>query len=131
MATTLTFQIGRRPGIGRRRRLFRRSNFGMSGAQRVALAELVRGPAEQSQSRLIGKRSRLDFFWPAVLALAFLLGSLALFEGVRSVQGADASHTAARTQPQVDVTITRLPPVIESAQAGAPSHSSTAVSRTM
>ena len=103
----------------------------MSGAQRVALAELIRGQGEKPQSDLIHNRSRLDFVWPAVLALSFVLGSLMLFEGVRSVEGAGHSRTAARVQPQVDVTITRVPPVIESAQATAPSHSSTAVSRTM
>lgn len=131
MATTLTFQIGRRPGIDRRRRFARRSTFGMSAAQRVALAELIRSPGEKRQSDLIHNRSRLDFVWPAVLALAFVLGSLVLFEGVRSVEGADRSHTATRVQPQVDIRITRVPPVIESAHATAPDHSSTAASRTM
>lgn len=131
MATTLTFQIGRRPGISRRRRLSRGHNFGMSGAQRTALAELVHEPGERQPSRSIGQRSRLDFVWPAVLALALVLGGLALFEGFQSVQGVDTLHTSSRTQPQVDVTITRLAPVIESAQAAAPGHSSTAVNRTM
>ena len=130
MATALTFEIGRRPGVARRQSLARKHVFGMNGAQRVALSELVHGPGGPQRSGLHGGRPGLDFVWFAVLALVFVLSGRTLFEGVRFVHTADTLHTAKVAEPQVDVTITRLPPT-ETASAAAPAHSSATVSRTM
>ena len=130
MATTLTFEIGRRPGVARRQPLARKHVFGMNGAQRVALSELVHGPGGPQRSGLHGGPG-LDFVWFAVLALVFLLSGRTLFEGVRFVHSADTLHAAKGAEPQVDVTITRLPPTTEALNAAAPAHSSATVSRTM
>ena len=131
MATTLTFEIGRRPGVSRRQPLARKRLVGMNGAQRVALSELVHGPGGPEPSGLHGGRQRLDFVWFAVLALVFVLSGRTLFEGVRFVHTADTLHAAKVAEPQVDVTITRLPPTTEALNAAAPAHSSATVSRTM
>jgi hypothetical protein len=71
----------------------------------------------------------MDFFWLAVLALAFLLGSRALFEGVRFVHTADALQIIRHAAPQVDVTITRLP--ADEVRLSKPNQSSEPASRTM
>jgi hypothetical protein len=131
MTTALTFQIGKRPGVVRRPHRCRKPTFGLNGAQRVALSELVRGrggagvPAPQSN------RASVDFIWFAVLALVLVLSGRTLYEGVRSVHAADAMHAVKGAQPQVDVTITRLTPSTEALHADAPVHSSAAASRTM
>ena len=130
MATALTFEIGRRPGVSRRQPLARKRLFGMNGAQRVALTELVHGPGGRQRSGLYGGRPGLDFVWFAVLALVFVLSGRTLFEGVRFVHSADTLHAAKVAEPQVDVTITRLAPT-ETVSAAGPAHSSATVSRTM
>jgi hypothetical protein len=137
MATTLTFEIGRRPGVARRQSWSCKAAARMNHAQRDALAGLVHGPGgsrkPSTESTSAGKRDRrgLDYVWFAVLALAFLLGSRALFEGIRFVHTADALQIIRQAQPQVDVTVTRLPPVLDDTRSSKPNHSSEALSRTM
>jgi hypothetical protein len=137
MATTLTFEIGRRPGVARRQSWGCKRAAGMNHAQRDALAGLVHGPGGSRkpsiESASASKRDRrgLDYVWFAVLALAFLLGSRALFEGIRFVHTADALQIIRNAQPHVDVTVSRLPPVLDDARLSKPNHSSEALSRTM
>jgi hypothetical protein len=73
----------------------------------------------------------MDYVWFAVLALAFLLGSRALFEGIRFVHTADALQIIRQAEPHVDVTVTRLPTAANDIRLSTPGHSSEAVSRTM
>jgi len=108
----------------------------MNHAQRDALADLVHGPGGSRKPGVeptASKRDRrgMDYVWFAVLALAFLLGSRALFEGIRFVHTADALQIIRHAQPYVDVTVTRLPPVLDDARLSKPNHSSEALSRTM
>jgi hypothetical protein len=131
MTAILTFEIGRRPGVARRQTSARKPAFGMNGAQRIALAEIVRGPREPQPSGSHSRRSSADFMWFAVLALVFVLSGRTLFEGVRFVHTADTLHAVKVAEPHVDVTITRLPPTTEALNAAAPAHSSATVSRTM
>jgi hypothetical protein len=137
MATTLTFEIGRRPGVARRQSSNCKPAAGMNHAQRDALAGLVHGPGgsrkPNAESPSASKRDRrgMDYVWFAVLALAFLLGSRALFEGIRFVHSADALQIIQHAQPHVDVTATRLPPVLDDTRLSKPNHSSDALSRTM
>ena len=135
MAATLTFEIGRRPGIVRRQPFARKPRFGMTGVQRRALGELVHGagggPRKESENDWRRTRHGADFVWIAVFALFLVLSGRALFEGVRFVHTADALHATRSSEPHVDVTITRLPPSGEALRAAAPAHSSPAVSRTM
>ena len=131
MATTLTFEIGRRPGIICRQRVIRRQPPDWTGHQRAALSELVHGGGGPSRSGAENKRGRFDFVWFAVLALVFVLSGRMLFEGVRFIHTADAMRTVKVGEPHVDVTITRLAPPTEALRAAAPTHSSVAVSRTM
>src|SRR5206468_3818986 len=100
MATTLTFEIGKRPGVARRHSLARKPVFGMNGAQRAALSELIHGPRGPQRSGLHGGRPSLDFVWFAVLALVFVLSGRTLFEGVRFVHTADTLHTGKGAKPQ-------------------------------
>jgi hypothetical protein len=137
MATALTFEIGRRPGVARRQSWSCKPAAGLNHAQRDALADLVHGPGGSRKLRIESasgsKRDRrgLDYVWFAVLALAFLLGSRALFEGIRFVHTADALQIIQHAQPHVDVTVTRLPPVPDDTRLSKPNHSSEALSRTM
>lgn len=137
MATTLTFEVGRRPGVARRQSWGRRPAAGMSHGQRDALAGLIHGPDGPGKARFespsASKRDRrgMDYVWFAVLALAFLLGSRALFEGIRFVHTADALQIIRHAEPHVDVTVTRLPTTTNDMQLSKPGHSSEAVSRTM
>jgi len=130
MATALTFQIGRRPGIVRRQSPTRGTTCGMTSKQRNALSELVHGPERPSRSSSYDRRPSLDVAWVAVLALVFVLSGRTLFEGVRFVHTADTLRAVKVAEPQVDVTITRLPPT-ETVSAATPVHSSATVSRTM
>jgi hypothetical protein len=137
MATTLTCEVDRCPGVARRQSWGRRPVAGMNHGQRDALAGLVHGPDGPGkagfESASAAKRDRrgMDYVWVAVLALAFLLGSRALFEGIRFVHTADALQIIQRAQPHVDVTITRLPPALDDTRLSKPNHSSEALSRTM
>jgi hypothetical protein len=131
MATTLTFEVGRRPGIVCRQRAIRKHTPNWTGAQRAALSELVHGSGGSSASGTDTKGGRFDFVWFAVLALVFVLSGRMFFEGVRSIHTAEATRTVRVAEPQVDVTITRLAPPSEALRAAAPTHSSVAVSRTM
>lgn len=135
MATTLTFEIGKRPGIFRRQPFARKPRFGMTGAQRNALSELVRGsrggPGKSTNRESWRERQGSDFVWFAVLALFFVLSGRALFEGVRFLHTEDALRATRVAEPHVDVTITRLAPSDDALRVAAPAHSSAAVSRTM
>ena len=137
MTTTLTFEVGRRPGVARRQSWGRKPAAGMDHTQRDALAGLVHGPggsrkpSTESPSAFNRDGRGLDYVWFAVLALSFLLGSRALFEGIRFVHSADALQIIQRAQPHVDVTVTRLPPASDEARLSKPNHSSEALSRTM
>jgi len=136
MATTLTFEAGRRLGVARRQSWSRKPAAGMNHAQRDALTDLVHGPggphSRGFDSRPASRRdSALDYVWFAVLALAFLLGSRALVEGIRFVHTADALQIIRNAEPRVDVTITRLPTVTDDTRVSKPNHSSEAPSRTM
>jgi hypothetical protein len=137
MATALTFEVGRRPGVTRRQSWDRKPSAGMNHAQRDALAGLVHGPGgsrkPSAEPPSASKRDHrgMDYVWFAVLALAFLLGSRALFEGIRFVHSADALQIIRQAQPHVDVTVTRLPPVLDDTRLSKPNHSSEALSRTM
>jgi len=137
MATALTFEVGRRPGVARRQSWGRKPAAGMNHAQRDALAGLVHGPGGphkasiESPSASKWDRRGMDYVWFAVLALAFLLGSRALFEGIRFVHTADALQIIRQAQPHVDVTVTRLPPVLDDTRLSKPNHSSEALRRTM
>ncbi len=137
MATTLTFEVGRRPGVALRQSWGRKPAAGMNHAQRDALTDLIHGPGGprkesfESPSRSNRDRRGTDYVWFAVLALAFLLGSRALFEGIRFVHTADALQIIRHAQPHVDVTVTRLPTVADDTRLSKPNHSSEAVSRTM
>ena len=136
MATTLTFEVGRRPGVARRQSWSRKPAAGMNHAQRDALTDLVHGPGGPRKSGFeslsASRRDRgMDCIWFAVLALAFLLGSRALFEGIRFVHTADALQIIRHAQPHVDVTVTRLPTVADDTRLSKPNHSSEALSRTM
>ena len=137
MATTLTFEVGRRPGVTRRQSWSRKPAAGMNHAQRDALTDLVHGPggphSRGFESRPASRRDRsgVDYVWFAVLALAFLLGSRALVEGIRFVHTADALQIIRNAEPHVDVTITRLPAVADDTRLSKPNHSSEALSRTM
>ncbi|HEY2817534.1 MAG TPA: hypothetical protein VGK44_10440 [Casimicrobiaceae bacterium] len=131
MATTLTFEVGRRPGIVCRQRAIRKHTPDWTGAQRAALSDLVHSRGGPSASGAGNNRGRFEFVWFAVLALVFLLSGRMLFEGLRSIHSADAMHTVKVAEPHVDVTITRLAPPTEALRAAAPTHSSVAVSRTM
>jgi len=137
MATTLTFEVGRRPGVARRQSWSRKPATGMNHAQRDALTDLVHGPggphSRGFESRPASRRDRsgVDYVWFAVLALAFLLGSRALFEGIRFVHTADALQIIRNAEPRVDVTITRLPAAADDTRVSKPNHSSEALSRTM
>jgi hypothetical protein len=137
MATTLTFEVGRRPSVARRQSWGRKPACGMNHVQRDALAGLVHGPDGPGKASLespsASKRDRrgMDYVWFAVLALAFLLGSRALFEGIRFVHTADALQIIRHAEPHVDVTVTRLPTTTNDMQLSKPSHSSEALSRTM
>jgi hypothetical protein len=137
MATTLTFEVGRRPGVARRQSWVRKPAAGMNHAQRDALTNLVHGPGGprkasfESSSASQRDRRGTDIFWLAVLALAFLLGSRALFEGIRFIHTADALQIIRNAEPHVDVTITRLPTVADDTHLSKPNHSSAAPSRTM
>jgi hypothetical protein len=102
----------------------------MTSKQRNALSELVHGPSGPQRSSSYDRSPSLDVAWFAVLALVFVLSGRTLFEGVRFVHTADTLRTVKVAEPQVDVTITRLPPT-ETASAAAPVHSSATVSRTM
>lgn len=131
MTGTLTFEIGRRPGVARRVVASPRSPaFGMTGKQRAALSELVHGPSGPRKADSPRLRPTFDFIWFAVLALAFVLGGRALLEGVRFVHTADELRAIKVAEPHVDMTITRLPST-EALRAAAPAHSSATVSRTM
>jgi hypothetical protein len=135
MATTLTFEVGRRPGVARRQSWGCKPAAGMNHAQRDALAGLVHGPDGPGKTSVeppsAPKRDRrgMDYVWFAVLALAFLLGSRALFEGIRFVHTADALQIIRHAEPHVDVTVTRLPTTTD--ELSKPNHSSEALSRTM
>ena len=131
MTTALTFQIGRQPGIVRRQQCSRPPAFGLNGAQRVALSQLVHGRGDASGPAPQSKRGSLDLVWFAVLALVFVLSGRTLYEGVRFVHAADAMHAVKAAEPQVDVTSTRLAPSTEALHADGPVHSSAAASRTM
>ena len=137
MTTALTFEVGRRPGVARRQSWGRKPAEGMNHAQRDALADLVHGPGgprkASIESPMAFKRDRrgMDYIWFAVLALAFLLGSRALFEGIRFVHTADALQIIQHAQPHVDVTVTRLPTAPNDTRLSEPNHSSAALSRTM
>ena len=131
MATTLTFEIGRRPEILCRQRIIRRQPPDWTGAQRAALSELVHEGSDPSPSGAENKPGRFDFVWFGVLALVFVLSGRMLFEGVRFIHTADAMRTVKVAEPHVDVTITRLAAPTEALRAAAPTHSSVAVSRTM
>lgn len=131
MATTLTFEVGRRPGITCRQRVIRRQPPDWTGAQHAALSELVHGSGSPRPSGTDKKRGRFDFVWFAVLALVFVLCGRMFFEGVRSIHTADAMRTVKVGEPHVDVSITRLAPPTEALRAAAPTHSSVTVSRTM
>jgi len=136
MATTLTFEAGRRLGVARRQSWSRKPAAGMNHAQRDALTDLVHGPggphSRGFDSRPASRRnSGVDYVWFAVLALAFLLGSRALFEGIRFVHTADALQIIRNAEPRVDVTITRLPAAADDTRVSKPNHSSEAPSRTM
>jgi len=130
MATNLTFEIGRRPGIVCRRRAIRRHTPRWTAAQRIALSELVHGRGGPGGSNAENKRRHFDFVWFAVLALVFVLSGRTLFEGVRFIHTADAIRAIRTAEPQVDETIRPLPSS-EALRAAAPAHSSAAVSRTM
>lgn len=131
MTGALTFEVGRRPGFARRVASSRKPAFGMTGRQRAALSDLVHGPGGSQEADSPRLRSTSDFVWFAVVALAFVLGGRALFEGVRFVHTADALRATKVAEPHVDVTITRLPPSTDALRAAAPAHSSATVSRTM
>jgi len=137
MATALTFEVGRRLGVARRQSWSRKPAAGMSHGQRDALAGLVHGPDGPGkagfESRSAAKRDRrgMDYVWFAVLALAFLLGSRALFEGIRFVHTADALQIIRHAEPHVDVTVTRLPTTTDDRGLSKPGHSSDTLSRTM
>ena len=137
MATTLTFEVGRRPGVARRQSWGRKPAAGMNHAQRDALAGLVHGPdgpgkaSFESPSPAKRDRRGMDYFWFAILALAFLLGSRALFEGIRFVHTADALQVIRHAEPHVDVTVTRLPTTADDMRLSKPGHSSEALNRTM
>ena len=137
MATTLTFEVGRRPGVARRQSWGRKPAAGMNHAQRDALAGLVHGPdgpgkaSFESPSPAKRDRRGMDYFWFAILALAFLLGSRALFEGIRFVHTADALQIIRHAEPHVDVTVTRLPTTTDNMGLSKPGHSSDTLSRTM
>ena len=137
MTTTLTFEVGRRPGVARRQSWGRKPAAGMSHGQRDALAGLVHGPdgpgRASCESPSAAKRDRrgIDYIWFAVLALAFLLGSRALFEGIRFVHTADALQVIRHAEPHVDVTVTRLPTTADDMRLSKPGHSSEALNRTM
>ncbi|TMH66973.1 MAG: hypothetical protein E6H48_10020 [Betaproteobacteria bacterium] len=137
MATALTFEVGRRPGAARRQSWGRKPAAGMNHRQRDALAGLVHGPdgpgKASFESPPASKRDRrgTDYIWFAVLALAFLLGSRALFEGIRFVHTADALQIIRHAEPHVDVTVTRLPTTTDNRGLSKPGHSSDTLSRTM
>ena len=137
MANTLTFEVGRLPGVARRQSWGRKPAAGMNHAQRDALTNLIHGPGEPRTSgfepRPASKRDHrgMDYVWFAVLALAFLLGSRALFEGIRFIHTADALQVIRNAEPHVDVTITRLPPAADDTRLSKPNHSSEALNRTM
>src|SRR5207237_10209455 len=137
MATTLTFEVGRRPGVTRRQSWSRKPAAGMNHAQRDALTDLVHGPggphSRGFESRPASRRDRsgVDYVWFAVLALAFLLGSRALVEGIRFVHTADALQIIRMAEPHVDVIVERVPSADEPTFLSAPSQSSAAVKRTM
>jgi len=131
MAASLTFETMRRQRWSDNRELR------MNGRQRKALSELVHGtggphkPRHERDSTFGRDRHPLDLVWFAVLALMFLLGSRALFEGIRFVHTADALQIIRMAEPHVDVTIERLPPADQPVFLSAPSQSSPAVKRTM
>jgi hypothetical protein len=137
MATSLTFEIGRRPGVARRQSWTRKPATGMTHAQHNALAGLIHstgGPRKSSvESKPVSERDGrgMDYVWFAVLALLFLLGSRALVEGIRFVHTADALQIIRHADPHVDVTVTRLPTAKNDARSATPTHSSEAESRTM
>ena len=138
MATALTFEVGRRPGAARRQSWGRKPAAGTNHRQRDALAGLVHGPNEPGKGsfeppRSASKHDRrgMDYVWFAVLALAFLLGSRALFEGIRFVHTADALQIIRHAEPHVDVTVTRLPTTTDDMGLSKPGHSSDTLSRTM
>jgi hypothetical protein len=134
MATTLTFEIGRRPGIACRRRTIRRPALNWTSAQRIALSELVHrgdGPGnDRDESHSKKAWGWMDAMWAAVIALGFVLGVATVAEGARYMQASYVLQLRELAQPQVDITIERLPSTADRANVSA-NHSSEAIKRTM
>ena len=93
MATTLTFQPGRVPGIASPA-LHEDVPAPMNAKQREALRALIHGPATISGAQWTRRGSGTDIVWAAVMALALVVGAGSLVEGIRSVQPLDAPAIA-------------------------------------
>jgi hypothetical protein len=111
MATTLTFQPGRVPGIAASAALHEEVPPPMNAKQREALRALIHGPATISGAQWTRRSSGTDVVWVAVMALALLVGLGSLVEGVRSVQTVDAP-TVAQPHTGEGSGVARLKPAV-------------------
>ena len=127
MATMLTSQSGRAPGIARARLWTRSPRVRMSPAQRAALAALIHTPPAAPQSRWERRDSSGDMVWVVVIALASFVGVLALADGVRVVNAVDALRARPLPRAEVTMVVTRVPAMApEVAQQAAPVRQSSA-----
>jgi hypothetical protein len=99
----------------------------MSAAQRAALAALIHTPPAAPKSRWERRDSSGDMVWVVVIALASLVGLLALADGVRAVNAADALRARPLPRAEVSMVVTRLPAMVpEVARQAAPVRQSSA-----
>ena len=127
MATMLTFQSGRVPGIARAPILRHSPRVRMSPAQRAALVALIHTPPAAPKSRWERRDSSGDMVWVVVIALASFVGLLALADGIRVVNAGDALHARPVPRAEVTMVVTRVPAMApEVAQQAAPVRQSSA-----
>ena len=126
MATALTFEAGRRPGIAYR--AYRsRPVVRMTAAQRQALAALTHEPAAPRPVHK-ARRGSLESVCFVIAAVG-----LAVVVGMTFGHAFDVLHAAPVAAAHVDEAVTRAPPASPDMRASAPPRqpSSVAASRTM
>jgi len=110
MASMLTFQPGRVPGIADASSSNRQVAEPMTSRQRAALSALIHVPAGTRNSYWQRLDRGTDAFWSVIVALSLVIGTYALFDGARALSSssvlqvaqAEKRVTTAAATPHVD-----------------------------